>query len=49
MKVKVMNWKPNCPAPQPAFIPQAQDPNTMDIDRLSINEQNDYLRKGLCF
>jgi len=48
-KNKVMNWQPNRPSPRPAFTPQAQDPNAMDIDRMSIDERNEYMKKGLCF
>lgn len=36
------------------FIPRytpapAKDPNAMDVDRLSTDEQKEYMKKGLCF
>ena len=31
------------------FTPQAKDPNAMDIDRLTIEERNEYIHKGKCF
>jgi len=37
-KNRVMNWQPNRPSTRPAFTPRARDPNTMDIDRMSIDE-----------
>jgi len=49
MKARIMNWQPNQPSPRPALVPQAQDPNAMDIDRMSIDERNEYMKKGLCF
>jgi len=47
-KNRVMNWQPNRPS-CPAFTPRARDPNAMDIDRMSIDERNEYMKKGLCF
>jgi len=49
MKNRVMNWQPNRPSTCPAFTPRARDPNAMDIDRMSIDERNEYMKKGLCF
>lgn len=34
------------------FIPRyvtPRDPNAMDVNRLSVEEQRDYMKKGLCF
>ncbi|KAK1221882.1 hypothetical protein PQX77_015302 [Marasmius sp. AFHP31] len=33
----------------PRYVPPARDPNAMDVDRLSIEAQKDYMQKGLCF
>ena len=41
-KMKVMGWQPNHSLPhqfpQASFTPKEQDPNAMDIDRLTIKE-----------
>ena len=44
-KTKVMGWQPNCSLPHQfpwaSFTPKEQDPNAMDINRLTIQERND--------
>jgi len=37
---------PNNP---PRYTPPTRDPYMMDVDRLSIQEQADHMKKGLCF
>jgi len=37
---------PNHP---PQYTPPTRDPYMMDMDRLSVQEQADYMKKGLCF
>ena len=37
---------PNHP---PRYMPPTRDPYAMDVDRLSIQEQANYMKKGLCF
>ena len=51
IKTSVMNWKPKETKQQnrPAYSQKAQDPDTMDIDRLTIEERNEYMKKGKCF
>jgi len=31
------------------YTPPTRDPYAMDVDRLSIQEQADHMKKGLCF
>jgi len=33
----------------PQYMPPTRDSYTIDVDRLSIQEQADYMKKGLCF
>jgi len=33
----------------PRYTPPTRDPYTMNVDRLSIQEQADHIKKGLCF
>jgi hypothetical protein len=35
--------------PSPVYTPRARDTNTMDVDRLTQNECNEHMKKGLCF
>ena len=46
-----MNWKPKEMKQQnrPAYSQKARDPDAMDIDRLTIKERNEYMKKGKCF
>jgi len=37
---------PNHP---PQYTPPTRDPYVMDVDRLSVQEQADHMKKGLCF
>ena len=52
-KTKALGWQPNRNLPRqfprPSYTPKARDPDAMDIDRLTIDERNDYMKKGLCF
>ena len=51
IKTSVMNWKPKemKQQNQPAYSQKAHDPDAMDIDRLTIEERNKYMKKGKCF
>jgi hypothetical protein len=35
--------------PSPVYTPRARDTNAMDVDRLTQNECNEHMKKGLCF
>jgi hypothetical protein len=48
-KMKLMGWQPNRSLPRAPYIPKARDPDAMDIDRLTIDEQNQYMKEGKCF
>ena len=52
-KDDITRWQPMHLLPHslmwPAYTPKPQDPDAMDINRMSIEEWNDYLRKRLCF
>ena len=37
------------PAPQFYFPQKERDPNVMDIDRLTLNEQTQLMKEGWCF
>jgi len=52
-KDEITRWQLTCSLPHtpihPAYTSKPRDPETMDIDRLSINERNDYMKKESCF
>ena len=48
IKTSVMDWKPK-QQNRPAYSQKAHDPDAMDIDRLTIEERNEYMKKGKCF
>jgi hypothetical protein len=37
------------PKNQPRYTPLVRDPDAMDVDRLTAQEQADHMKKGLCF
>ena len=41
--------KPPAPAPRWFYFELTRDPNTMDIDYMSTDNQSDAMKKGLCF
>ena len=52
-KDKITRWQLThslpCSPICPAYTSKPQDPDAMDINRMSIDERNDYMKKGLCF
>jgi len=52
-KDNIAKWQPMCSllrSPiQPAYTPKTRDPDAMDINRMSIDKRNEYMKKGLCF
>jgi hypothetical protein len=48
-KTKLMGWQPNRSLPRAPYIPKARDPDAMDIDRLTVNERDQYMKEGKCF
>ena len=46
-----MNWKPREMKQQnrSGYSQKERDPDAMDIDRLTIEERNEYMKKGKCF
>jgi hypothetical protein len=48
-KTKLMGWQPNRSLPRASYTPKARDPDAMDINRLTIQERDQYMKEGKCF